>query len=144
MYRKILLPVDIVEPEMTDRAIAVAQELAKAFDSDMRLINVQSLLPISFLDYVPENFDLQVRRGLEKEIAAIAGKIDRPPDRVSTTLQFGPVYQKVLAEAEEWGADLIVLCSHRPGMDRFLIGSNATTIVNHAQCSVLVVRGVAP
>jgi universal stress protein F len=144
MYRKILLPVDIVEPEMTDRAIAVAQELAKAFDSDMRLINVQSLLPISFLDYVPENFDLQVRRGLEKEIAAIAGKIDRPPERVSTTLQFGPVYQKVLAEAEEWGADLIVLCSHRPGMDRFLIGSNATTIVNHAQCSVLVVRGVAP
>ncbi|HEY8214382.1 MAG TPA: universal stress protein [Methylocystis sp.] len=144
MYRKILLPVDIVEPEMTDRAIAVAQELAKAFDSDVRLINVQSLLPISFLDYVPENFDLQVRRGLEKEIAAIAGKIERAPERVSTTLQFGPVYQKVLAEAEEWGADLIVLCSHRPGMDRFLIGSNATTIVNHAQCSVLVVRGVAP
>ena len=144
MYRKILLPIDITEPEMTDRAISVAQELAKAFDSDMRVVNVQSLLPIAFLDYVPENFNVQVRRGLEKEIAAVAAKIDRAPERVSTTLLFGPVYQKVLAEAEEWGADLIVLCSHRPGMDRFLIGSNATTIVNHAQCSVLVVRGMAP
>ena len=93
---------------------------------------------------MPENFNVQVRRGLEKEIAAVAAKIDRAPERVSTTLLFGPVYQKVLAEAEESAADLIVLCSHRPGMDRFLIGSNATTIVNHAQCSVLVVRGTAP
>ncbi len=143
MYRKILLPIDITEPAMTDRAIAVAQGLAKAFDSDMRLVNVQSLLPIAFLDYVPENFDLQMRNGLEKEIASVAAKIDYAPERVSTIVLFGPVYQKVLAEAEEWGADLIVLCSHRPGMDRFLIGSEATAIVNHARCSVLVVRGVA-
>ena len=66
MYRKILLPIDITEPEMTDRAVSVAQELAKAFDSDMRVVNVQSLLPISFLDYVPENFTVQVRCGLDK------------------------------------------------------------------------------
>lgn len=143
MYRKILLPIDITEPAMTDRAISVGQELAKAFDSEMRLVNVQSLLPIAFLDYVPENFDLQVRNGLEKEIAAVAAKIDYAPQRVSTIVLFGPVYQKVLAEAEAWGADLIVLCSHRPGMDRFLIGSEATAIVNHARCSVLVVRGAA-
>ncbi|MGE0195362.1 MAG: universal stress protein, partial [Methylocystis sp.] len=83
MYRKILLPIDITEPAMTDRAIAVAQELAKAFNSEMRLVNVQSLLPVAFLDYVPENFDLQMRHALEKEIAEIAGKIDRPPERVS-------------------------------------------------------------
>ncbi len=144
MYRKILLPIDITEAAMTDRAIAVAQGLAKPFDSEMRLVNVQSLLPIAFLDYAPENFDLQVRRGLEKEMATVAAKIDCPPARLSTVVLFGPVYQRVLAEAEDWRADLIVLCSHRPGMDRFLIGSNATTIVNHAQCSVLVVRGAAP
>lgn len=144
MYRKILLPIDITESAMTDRAIAVAQRLAKPFDSEMRLVNVQSLLPIAFLDYVPENFDLQVRRGLEKEMATVAAKIDCTPERLSTVVLFGPVYQRVLAEAEEWGADLIILCSHRPGMDRFLIGSNATTIVNHARCSVLVVRGATP
>lgn len=144
MYRKILLPIDITEPAMTDRAVVVAQGMAKAFDSQIRLVNVQSLLPIAFLDYAPENFDLQVRLGLEKEMAAVAAKIDCAPERVSTVVLFGPVYQRVLAEAEEWGADLIVLCSHRPGMDRFLIGSNASAIVSHAQCSVLVARGATP
>jgi nucleotide-binding universal stress UspA family protein len=46
----------------------------------------------------------------------------------------------VLAEAEEWGADLVVVGSHRPTMATYLLGSNAKTIVRHAKCSVLVVR----
>ena len=45
-----------------------------------------------------------------------------------------------LAEAEDWGADLIVVGSHRPTMATYLLGSNAKTIVRHAKCSVLVVR----
>ena len=103
MYRKILLPIDITEPEMTDRAISVAQGLAKAFDSEMRVVNVQSLLPISFLDYVPENFNVQVRRGLEKEIAAVAAKIDCAPERVSTTLLFGSGLSKGLGRGRGMG-----------------------------------------
>ncbi|KAF0213548.1 MAG: UspA domain-containing protein [Methylocystaceae bacterium] len=38
MYRKILLPIDLTEAEMTDRAISVAQALAKTFDSEMRVV----------------------------------------------------------------------------------------------------------
>lgn len=139
--RKILLPIDLTEPEMIKRATDQAHALAKAFDCDLRLINVQSLLPVAFLDYVAEDFDAQARKGLEQEIVAVAKSIDYAPERISTTVQFGPVYQTVLADADAWGADLIVLCSHRPGMDRFLIGSTASAIVRHAKCSVWVVRG---
>lgn len=140
MFRKILLPIDLTEPVMTKQAIAEAATLARAFDGELRLVNVQSLVPVAFMDYVPEDFDNEIRRGIEKEIAAIADKIDYPRERVSTVVAFGPVYQKVLAEAADWGADVIILGSHRPGMDRFLIGSNASAIVQHAKCSVVVVR----
>jgi nucleotide-binding universal stress UspA family protein len=34
----------------------------------------------------------------------------------------------------------VVIGSHRPTMATFLLGSNASTIVRHARCSVLVVR----
>jgi nucleotide-binding universal stress UspA family protein len=37
-------------------------------------------------------------------------------------------------------ADLIVIGSHHPNWSTYLIGSNATKIVRHALCSVLVVR----
>ncbi|MEK8091593.1 universal stress protein [Methylocystis sp. IM3] len=140
MFSKILVPLDLSEPQMSNYAVRYAEALAKAFDADIRLVNVQSLVPLPFLDYVPEDFDESVRRGLEDELASIAADIDRAPERISTSLLFGPVYQKVLSEAESWGSDVVLLCSHRPEMERFLIGSNASAIVRHANCSVIVLR----
>jgi len=140
VLRKILLPIDLTEPEPNERAMNEARMLANAFNCELRLVNVQSIIPVAFLDYVSGDFDNQVRQGLEKEITALANTIGCASERVSTTVLFGPVHHKVLAEAEDWGADLILLCSHRPGMDRFLIGSTASAIVRQAKCSVWVVR----
>ena len=144
MLRKLLLPIDLTEPEFATRAGLEAQRLATAFDGDLRLVNVQSLVPLRFVDYVPEDFEKHIRKALEAELAAIADKIDRPKDRVSSVVLFGPVHDRVLDEAASWGADLIVITSHRPGMDRFLIGSIASAIVKRAKCSVLVLRGPPP
>ena len=55
-------------------------------------------------------------------------------------METGGVYAGVLAVAERIGADLIVLAAHRPAMRDFLLGTNASRIVRHARCSVLVVR----
>jgi universal stress protein F len=144
MFKKILVPIDLAEPGMMQPAIDHAVALAKACDSELRLINVQSLIPVAFLDYVPEDFDRDIRSGIERELATIAAKLDYPPGRVSSAVLFGPVYHKILGEADDWRADLIVLCPHRPSMARFLIGSNASAILRHAKCSVLVVRSSAP
>ncbi len=47
----------------------------------------------------------------------------------------------ILDEAEEWGADLIVVGSHGYGAwERFLLGSVSQALVSHAKCSVEVVR----
>ena len=141
MLRKLLFPIDLSEPAFVTRAIEEAQRLAKPFDSELRFINVQSLVPVRFLDYVREDFETHIRAALESEMAALAAKIDLPQDRVSSAVLFGPVHDTILEEAERWGADLIVISSHRPGMDRFLIGSVASAIVRRAKCSVLVLRG---
>jgi nucleotide-binding universal stress UspA family protein len=47
----------------------------------------------------------------------------------------------ILATAEAWGADLIVMGSHgRRGLDRFLMGSVAESVAVHATCSIEVIR----
>lgn len=140
MLTRILVPIDLAEPEMTKLAIGYAETLGKAFDSEIRLVNVQSLTPIKLLDYLPQDFDETIRRGLEGELASVAAQVKLSPERVTTALLFGPIYQTIVEEAERWKSDLIVLCSHRPGMDRFLIGSNANAVTRHAACPVLVVR----
>jgi nucleotide-binding universal stress UspA family protein len=42
--------------------------------------------------------------------------------------------------AEEKGADLIIIASHRPGLKDYFLGSTAAKVVRHAKCSVLVIR----
>ncbi|MGJ0506054.1 MAG: universal stress protein [Methylocystis sp.] len=141
MYKKILVPVDLSDPEMTTHALDAALALAKTgAEASLRLINVQPLVPVAFVDYIPPNFDEEMREAAEKDLAALAAKVELPHERVSSIVRFGAVYPEVLAEAEDWGADLIVVGSHRPTMATYLLGSNAKTIVRHARCSVLVVR----
>lgn len=53
----------------------------------------------------------------------------------------GPPRVVILDEAENWGADLIVVGSHGyPPWKRVLLGSVSQSIVSHAKCSVEVVR----
>ncbi|MEP4424264.1 MAG: universal stress protein, partial [Nitratireductor sp.] len=46
----------------------------------------------------------------------------------------------ILAVAKEKQADVIVIASHKPGLQDYLIGSTAARVVRHAACSVHVMR----
>lgn len=54
----------------------------------------------------------------------------------------GDPKSEIIDEAEEWGADLIVVGSHghHTGIRGWLLGSVAQSVVSHAPCSVYVVR----
>jgi nucleotide-binding universal stress UspA family protein len=140
MYKSILVPVDLSDLEIAAPAIKAAVQLAEWTGAKLRLINVQQILPATYMDYVPPEFDAQQREWADAEMKAVHAKVALPPERVSIVVRIGGIYPEILAEAEEWGADLIVIGSHRPAMSTYLLGSNAKTVVRHAKCSVLVVR----
>lgn len=140
MFKKILVPVDIAETDIAQPAIAAALEQARLSNGAIRLVNVQSLLPATFMDYVPADFDRAQKERADKALSELMAGVAVEPARISSVVRIGGVYPEILTEAEEWGADLIVIGSHRPAMSTYLIGSNAKTVVRHAKCSVLVVR----
>jgi nucleotide-binding universal stress UspA family protein len=140
MFKTILVPVDLAEIETAKPAIDKAVELAQSFDGTLRLIYVRSIVPVTYMEFMPPTFDEGQQDEAETRLADLAAKVDLPTERVSAVVHLGSVYNEVLDEAEKTGADLIVIGSHRPTMATFLLGSNASTIVRHAKCSVLVVR----
>ncbi|MGL4441005.1 MAG: universal stress protein [Bosea sp. (in: a-proteobacteria)] len=140
MFKSILVPVDISEPELAKAAFDAAVELANASGGKVRLISVRSLMPVTYMEYVPADFDVNAKAEAEAELKALSSGLALPPGSVSTVVRLGSVYGEVLNEAKACGADLIVVGSHRPSMATYLIGSNAKTIVRHATCSVLVIR----
>ena len=140
MFKTILVPVDLAEVETSQPAIDRAVALAEAAGGTVRLIYVRSLMPVTYMEFMPPTFDTEQQGDAEKRLAEVATGIRLPADRVSATVRVGTVYNEVLHEAEAIGADLIVIGSHRPTMATYLLGSNASTIVRHAKSSVLVVR----
>ena len=140
MYKRIILAVDLAETSRTPKGLPQALELAKAGGGELRLVNVQPVVPATFMEYVPADFDAEQTKRAMDALESIIADIDLPAGRKSGAARAGGIYHELLQEASEWDADLIVVGSHRPVMSDYLLGSNAKTIVRHAQCSVLVVR----
>ena len=140
MFHRIILAVDLADPTARPKGLDQALELATQSGGDLRLVNVQPMLPATFMEYVPADFDEEQEKRAKAALDAIAAKLTLPKERVTTAALSGGVYHELLRDATEWKADLVVVGSHRPGMSDYLLGSNAKTIVRHAQCSVLVVR----
>ena len=60
---------------------------------------------------------------------------------ILTDMHVGQAQSMIIDEAEQWGADLIVLGSHGyRGFKRFLLGSVSQAVAAHAKCSVEIVR----
>jgi nucleotide-binding universal stress UspA family protein len=141
MFSKILLPIDIAEPEIAKEAIDVAVGVAKAFNSDIRLIHVSSpIIVASPMAVIPQSVYDELGVYEKSELERMAAAIDRPKGRLSAVVRIGGVYPELLAEAAEWRADLIVVGAHKRSMATYLLGSSAAAIVRHASCTVMVVR----
>ena len=140
MFQRILVPVDLADPDFVKPALDTAVELAKASGGDIRLINVIPMTPVMLAEYVPPDFDVQQRGSAEEALAIVASESGLPAGKVSTVVRQGGIYHEVLEEAKAFGCDIIVMSSHRPAMKTYFLGSNAGHMVRYAKCSVLVVR----
>jgi nucleotide-binding universal stress UspA family protein len=140
MYQRILVPVDLADPEFVKPALDTAVSLARASGGAVRFVNVIPMTPVMLAEYVPPDFDVQQKGSAEEALAALAKDCGLEPGKVSTIVRQGGIYHEVLEEAKTFGCDLIVMSSHRPAMKTYFLGSNAGHMVRYAKCSVLVVR----
>ncbi len=140
MYKQLLVPVDLAEPELAKSAIDTAVAMARPTSGHVRLVNVLPMTPVMLAEYVPPDFDVQQRKTSEEQLAALANEIGLEPGHVSSVVRQGGIYHEIIEEAKAMPADLIVMTSHRPDMRSYFLGSNAGHVVRYATCSVLVVR----
>jgi nucleotide-binding universal stress UspA family protein len=90
-----------------------------------------------------EELEKTVRESAQRVIDSALEKLASVRDRVEICGEIieGQAKQVIVEEAERWGADLIVLGSRGLGAwNRLLLGSVSTSVLNHAKCSVEVVR----
>ena len=147
MYSRILVAVDDSETSK----LALQEAVKLAHDQNARLCIVYVLdefvpagegVPVDFKKYESSikkegklvlNEMIELAKKSHNQIESHLVEIVEPNDSIPT---------KILAEADKWGADLIVLGTHgRSGLPRLLLGSVAEEVIRNTTVPVHLVRG---
>jgi len=155
--KRILVPIDYSENALLAKDFALAQ--AKVFGAQVNLLHVvdnttyESYLQKGFMGELPVYLPIgQAPHGspMEEKIEEFMNKAKAELDsyagphgaEVVTTLRQGNVVQEVLNEAKEYGADMIIMCTHGwTGIKHLMMGSTTERIVRMSEIPVLTIRG---
>ncbi|WOB76835.1 universal stress protein [Achromobacter xylosoxidans] len=146
MYQRILVPVD--GSPTSERGLQEAIRLALLTHAHLRLIHVidemSFMLGIDAYGYAAgELLDLLRKDGTEilQQASATVRAQGVPVDSVLYENLDKTVQQRIIAEAEMWKADLIVIGTHgRRGVRRLVLGSSAEGVLRTSPVPVLLVR----
>lgn len=136
MYKTIIVPVDFAHAERGEAMIGLAKQLGGK-GARIILANIVEDVPAFVASQLPGGI-------LEKSVKTSRTELEAMGKAAGLTAEIdvrsGHPATAILSIAEEKDADLIVIASHRPGLQDYLLGSTAARVVRHAKCSVLVVR----
>lgn len=136
MYQNIIVPIDLAQEEKGRHIVDLAIRLGGG-KAHLILTNIVEELPGYIAVELPadlsEKTHAEAKTSLEK-IAADAGI------KAEIVVRSGHPGNEILDLAREKNADLIMVASHRPGLQDYFIGSTAGRVVRYATCSVMVVR----
>ena len=141
MFKDILLPVDLGDLDSSAKALSTALGLCKNDGARLHVLAVVPGYTMSIISqYFPENFEEKALADAGQRLEAFIA--DNVPAEIATQVIVanGTVYEKILQAAQSNNCDLIVMASHRPALKDYLLGPNASRVVRHAGCSVMVVR----
>lgn len=136
MYPRIIVAVDLGNLAQCRRLLEQAVQLIDA-GGEIRLVHVMEEVPGYIAAELPQDLADRRRAEARMELKTLAGAVDA---RVEIDVRSGAASGQILQAAEDCGADLIMIASHRPGLSDYFIGSTAARVVRHAGTSVLVVR----
>lgn len=134
MYKTILVPVDLSHAEHGRETLKTAREIGGS-SASITVLFVASEIPGYVAAELPEGL---LQRNVQKaaeNLKAIAAEA-----QAKAMVKTGHPSTTILETAKEIGADLIVVASHRPGIEDYFLGSTASRVVRHSACSVLVDR----
>ena len=134
MYKTILVPIDLSHPELGRKTLGIARQVG-GNQSRIIALYVAADIPPYVAAQLPEGLLQENVAHARAELGALADEAGADSEVLS-----GHPPLKILEYATEIGADLIIIASHRPGLQDYFLGSTAARVVRHAECAVLVDR----
>ena len=141
MYKTILVAID--GSAVSEKAFEAAVEQAQAWKADLHAVYV---VETGLFTDIPVDSKLEVMYSLlEQEGSGALERVKEIATKksvvVNTHFEQGHAGDTIISKALTLEADLIVMGSHgKSNVDRLLLGSVSSFVVEHSSVSVLVVR----
>jgi len=138
MFSKTLIPIDLNNDEKSVELIKKASKLG----------NIKKIILLHVLEKIPE----QIKSGFsktiessdifdaEQELKLILSRANIPNKLTKIVVIEGNSCEQIIDASNKYEVDLILLYSHRTGLEKYILGSTAKKVVKLAKCSVLVER----
>lgn len=140
MFTKILVAID--GSPASKKALSVAVDMAKSFAAELHSLAVEGHLP-AYAATIGEVEEAKAEKNhffqrIQEEARAVAA--EQEIDIGTITLAGDPA-ETIVRYAEEHGFDLLILAHKGHSRTRrFLLGSTSDKVVDHAPCTVMVVK----
>lgn len=134
MYKHILVPIAPSQDRQKSPAMDIAR-LLKAPGGKISVLSVLEEIPSYVEAYVPPAQLEKNAADLHATLKATVGA-----DDVELHVVAGHSANTILDWTKTHDVDCIILSSHRPDLSDYILGSTASRVVRHAQCSVIVMR----
>ena len=135
MYSNILVPIALDHERDTGAAMDIAHKLLKK-GGKITALHVTEALPSYVAQYLS---DEQLGHRRDETSTALKAELGGVKD-VRPVIISGHSGRSIVDYAIDQSIDLIVIASHRPGLQDYLLGSTAARVVRHAPCAVHVIR----
>lgn len=141
MFKEILLPVDLGNKDTQAKAVSTAVEMAKAFGARLHVMTIVPDFGMSIVgSFFPADYEEKALAEADKRLHAFVKETIPGDVQVQHVVAHGTIYEEIVNFAERSKIDMIVMASHRPELQDYLLGPNAERVMRHANCSVTVVR----
>ena len=139
--KRILLPIELGEPSSWEKALPVALDMARKHGAHLDVLTVIPDVGMPVVgSFFPADFEEKARAHAQEELARWLEQNVPEDVEAEGHVSVGTIYHKIIRAAEKLGDDLIVMASHRPKMQDYLLGPNAARVVRHAPVHVFIVR----
>jgi len=141
MFNKILVPVDLSTETTTGKLCRTANDLAKKYDCEVKLITIVPDYGMPLVaSYFPEGAQKKLKLDLREKLKDLSNTYFTA--KVTTELKQGKRRAAILKEIEDYDPDLVMLGCRRKKSRRNqrLLGATGTAVSDRAGCSVMVVR----
>ncbi len=141
MFKTILLAVDVNDLAGSERPAEAAIGLASSEGASLHVMNVVPDFGMSIVgSYFSPDHNKRILAEAKSALETWAKDRFSEFSQVKLHVDQGSIYDRVLKEASNVDADVIIVGAHKSQLQDYLMGPNAARIARHASQSVFIVR----